>query len=200
MASPGDVLRLGDDRLTFLTTAAQSGGAYVEVAVDYAPAVIKPPAHYHPKQTERMQVQSGRLNLLLDGELQEYEAGDEFHIPPGAVHSLWNPGPEHTRIVWRTTPAYRTETVFETLWGLTNEGRLRPDGTPRLQMPLLALGFRDEYRVVTGRPFLVDMALCAALAPVSLACGYRSSYRPEQHPEDHVGDHLADRQGAHQSV
>lgn len=67
-------------------------------------------------------------------------------------------------------------------------------------MPLLALGFRDEYRVVTGRPFLVDMALCAALAPVSLACGYRSSYRPEQHPEDHVGDHLAGRQGAHQSV
>ncbi len=83
MASPGDVLRLGDDRLTFLTTAAQSGGAYVEVAVDYAPAVIKPPAHYHPKQTERMQVRSGRLNLLLDGELHEYEAGDEFHIPPG---------------------------------------------------------------------------------------------------------------------
>ncbi len=89
--------------------------------------------------------------------------------------------------------------MFETLWGgLTNEGRLRPDGTPRLQMPLLALGFRDEYRVVTGRPFLVDMALCAALAPpVSLACGYRASYRPEQHPPRTTWPTAG---GAHQSV
>lgn len=193
MASPGDTLRLGEDRLTFLTTAAQTGGAYVEVAVDYAPAVIKPPAHYHPKQTELMKVESGQVKVLLDGKLHEYGPGAEFYIPPGVVHSLWNPGPDTTRIVWRTTPAYRTETVFETLWGLTNEGRLRPDGTPRLQMPLLALEFRDEYRVVTGRPFLVDMALCAALSPVSLACGYRSTYRPPQpqHQEEHQEEHLS---------
>jgi quercetin dioxygenase-like cupin family protein len=179
MARPGDVLSLGQDRLTFLTTAAETDGAFVEVEVDYAPASIKPPQHYHPKQTERMQLQSGALHVLLDGVLHEYTAGDEFYIPPGAVHSIWNPGPERTRINWRTTPAYRTETVFETLWGLTNEGRLRPDGTPRLQMPLLGLGFRDEYRVATGRPFMVDMALCTALAPLSLAMGYRFTYRPQ---------------------
>jgi quercetin dioxygenase-like cupin family protein len=178
MARPGDVLSLGEDRLTFLTTAAETGGAYVEVEVDYAPAVIKPPQHYHPKQTERMRITSGELHALVDGVLHKYTAGDEFYIPPGAVHSIWNPGPEHARLNWRTTPAYRTETVFETLWGLTNEGRLRPNGTPFLQMPLLALGFRDEYRVVTGRPFLVDMALCTALAPLSLATGYRPTYRP----------------------
>ncbi|MFD8203537.1 cupin domain-containing protein [Streptomyces sp. NPDC059701] len=180
MARPGDVLHLGEDRLTFLTTSAETNGAYLEVEAEYAPASIKPPVHYHPKQTERMQVTSGRLNLLLDGDLREYTAGDEFHIPPNTPHSLWNPGPERARINWRTTPAYRTEKVFETLWGLTNEGRLRPDGTPFLQMPLLVLGFRDEYRVVTGRPHLLDVALCTALAPLSLALGYRPTYRPAQ--------------------
>jgi quercetin dioxygenase-like cupin family protein len=180
MASPGDVLRLGEDRLIFLKTAAETDGAYVEVAVEYSPASIKPPQHYHPRQTERMQVERGHLHLLLNGTLHEYGPGDEFYIPPGAVHSIWNPGPERARITWRTTPAYKTEKVFETLWGLTNEGRLKPDGTPRLQMPLLALGFRDEYRVVTGRPFLVDMALCTALAPLSVAMGYRPTYRPPQ--------------------
>lgn len=130
MARPGDTLRLGKDTLTFLTTAAETDGAYVEVAVEYAPAVIKPPQHYHPRQTEHMRLESGRLHLQLDGTLHEHEQGADFHIPPGAVHSMWNPGPETTRVIWRTTPAYQTETVFETLWGLTNEGRLRPDGTP----------------------------------------------------------------------
>jgi hypothetical protein len=127
-----------------------------------------------------MRLKSGRLSLQLDGVLHEYEQGADFYIPPGAIHSMWNPGPEPTRVIWRTTPAYQTETVFETLWGLTNEGRLRPDGTPRLQMPLLALAFRDEYRVVTGRPYPLDTALCLLLSPLSLACGYRPTYRPPQ--------------------
>jgi quercetin dioxygenase-like cupin family protein len=180
MARPGDTLHLGKDKLTFLTTAAETDGAFVEVEVEYAPAVIKPPQHYHPRQTEHMRLKSGRLSLQLDGVLHEYEQGADFYIPPGAVHSMWNPGPEPTRVIWRTTPAYQTETVFETLWGLTNEGRLRPDGTPRLQMPLLALAFRDEYRVVTGRPYPLDTALCLLLSPLSLACGYRPTYRPPQ--------------------
>lgn len=47
-------------------------------------------------------------------------------------------------------------------------------------MPLLALAFRDEYRVVTGRPFPLDMGLCLLLAPLGLACGYRPTYRPPQ--------------------
>ncbi|MET9697409.1 cupin domain-containing protein [Streptomyces sp. NPDC006529] len=179
MARPGDTLQLGKDRLTFLTTASQTNGAYVEVEVEYAPAVLKPPVHYHPKQTEVMQVRGGRIVLQLDGVEHEYTEGAEFYIPPGVRHSMWNPGPETTRMVWRTTPAYQTEKVFETLWGLANEGRLSASG-PALQMPLLALGFRDEYRVVTGRPFALDMALCTLLAPVGLACGYRPSYKPPQ--------------------
>ncbi|MEU7553049.1 cupin domain-containing protein [Streptomyces sp. NPDC044571] len=182
MARPGDILHLGNDRLTFLTTAAETNGAYVEVEVDYAAAAVKPPVHYHPRQTESMRLESGEIHLQLDGVVHKYKAGDEFYIPPGAAHSMWNPGPERTRMVWRTTPAYQTEKVFETLWGLTNEGRLKPDGTPRLQMPLLALAFRDEYRVVTGRPFALDMALCTVLAPVGLACGYRPTYKPPQPP------------------
>lgn len=48
MARPGDTLHLGKDKLTFLTTAAETDGAFVEVEVEYAPAVIKPPQHYHP--------------------------------------------------------------------------------------------------------------------------------------------------------
>lgn len=180
MARSGDVLHVGEDRMTFLTTAAETKGAFVEVEVDYAPAAAKPPLHYHPRQTESMRLESGRMDVLLDGTLHKYRAGDEFSIPPGAHHSMWNPGPERARMVWRTSPAYRTEKVFETLWGLAGEGRLKADGTPRLQMPLIALGFRGEYRAVTGRPFALDMALCALLAPVGLACGYRPTYRPPQ--------------------
>ncbi|MFD7028976.1 cupin domain-containing protein [Streptomyces sp. NPDC059917] len=179
MARPGDTLQLGQDKLTFLTTSSQTNGAYVEVEVEYAPTVLKPPVHYHPRQTEAMRVRGGRIVIQLDGVEHEYAEGSEFYIPPGVPHSMWNPGPETTRMVWRTTPAYQTERVFETLWGLANEGRLTADG-PKLQMPLLALGFRDEYRVITGRPYALDMALCTLLAPVGLACGYRPFYKPPQ--------------------
>jgi quercetin dioxygenase-like cupin family protein len=180
MARSGDTLHMGADRLTFLATAADTDGAYLEVEVDYASAAHMPPAHYHPKQTELFRVQSGQINVRLDGTLHTYSAGAEFHIPPGVAHSMWNDGPERARMTWRVTPAYRTEQLFETLWGLAGEGRLRPDGTPFLQMPLLALGFREEYRAVTGRPFAVDMALSTLLAPVGLACGYRPTYQPPQ--------------------
>lgn len=183
MARSGDILHLGEDRLTFLTTAAETDGAYVEVEVDYAGSANMPPTHYHPKQTELFRVQSGEIHVRLDGDVRTYRAGTEFYIPPGVPHSMWNSGPKRARMTWRVTPAYRTEQLFETLWGLAAEGRLRPDGTPFLQMPLLALGFRDEYRVPTGRPHALDMALCAVLAPVGLACGYRPTYQPPQRTE-----------------
>lgn len=93
MARPGDTLRLGKDTLTFLTTAAETGGAYVEVAVEYAPAVIKPPQHYHPRQTEHMRLESGRLSLQLDGTLHEYEPGADFHIPRAPSTPCGTPDP-----------------------------------------------------------------------------------------------------------
>lgn len=177
MARAGDTLRLGDDRLIFRRTSRDTGGAYVEVEVTYAPAVTLPPVHHHPRQLEHMRLLAGELRVEMDGTTHEYGPGDAFRIPPRVPHTLWNPGPGPTTVVWRTAPALDTEKVFETLWGLADEGRIAT-GKPLLHTALLALRFRNEYRLVTGRPFAVDMALCSLLAPLGLACGYRPTYRP----------------------
>ncbi|MYU20818.1 cupin domain-containing protein [Streptomyces sp. SID8352] len=177
MARAGDTLKLGEDRLTFLTTARDTGGAHVEVEVEYAPAVTRPPVHYHPRQREHMRLVDGELRVDLDGRPRAYGPGEEFHVPSGVPHTLWNPGPGRTTVVWRTAPALDTEKVFETLWGLADEGRIAT-GKPLLHTALLALRFRNEYRLVTGRPFALDMAMCGLLAPLGLACGYRPTYRP----------------------
>ncbi|WP_406288656.1 cupin domain-containing protein [Embleya sp. NBC_00896] len=177
MARAGDTLRMGNDRLTFHKTSADTGGSYVEVEVDYGPVVNRPPVHTHPKQREHMRILSGELLVVMDGEESVYAPGEIVDIPPGVKHTLWNPGTERTVVRWRTSPALRTERVFETLWSLSEEGKLTPDGRPTLQVALLALAFRNEYRVSGPRPFAVDMALCTLLAPLGLACGYRFTHR-----------------------
>ncbi len=178
MARIGDRLYMGDDLLTFRKTAAETAGEYVEVECEYATTVVKPPVHHHPRQEEAMQVAGGTLRASLNGHTKDYRAGQSLVIPPGVRHSIWNPDGERTRFTWRTAPALRTEQVFETLWGLSNEGRITPDGTPRLQAALVALAFRNEYRVRTGLPFPLDLTLCALIAPIALARGYRFTYRP----------------------
>lgn len=180
MATAGDLIRLGKDTLIFRKTSADTNGEYVEVEVDYAPTVMRPPVHYHPRQQENMHIVSGALTTELDGYKRVYEAGEDLVIDPGVKHSIWNTGPEHTVISWRTSPALQTEQLFETLWSLADEGRITPKGPP-LQLALLGLAFRNEYRVVTGRPHALQMALCTLLAPIGLACGYRPYNKPAVH-------------------
>ncbi len=184
MAKIGDTLRLGGDTLVFRRTSADTGGEFVEVEVDYAPARFHPPVHFHPRQQENMRILSGALTVNMDGREQHYKEGDDFIIPRGTPHSLWNAGPDHTRVLWRTTPAFQTERVFETLWGLTNEGRVTPKG-PILQHALLTLAFRNDYRVVTGRNPQLELVMCALMAPLGLACGYRPYYRPKSENVSH---------------
>ncbi|MFC8518350.1 cupin domain-containing protein [Streptomyces sp. NPDC057257] len=176
MAHAGDTLHLGNDTLTFHRTAADTNGEYLEVEVDFAPAAFRPPIHYHPGQHERLDILDGALAVRMADTEQLYSAGETVFTPPRCPHTLWNPGPAHARVMWRTTPALRTERLFETLWGLAADHRIGPDG-PLLQIALLTFAFRNEYRIVSPRPPAVDLCLSALLAPLALARGYRPYHR-----------------------
>lgn len=90
---------------------------------------------------------------------------------------MWNPGPMPATFGWRTTPALRTEFMFETLWGLVAAGKMGRHGSPPpalLQSTLLMWSYRHEWRLASP-PYPVALPLSAALAVPARLLGYRDS-------------------------
>lgn len=102
------VLDSGPVRLEFTVTAADSGGALHEMRATYAPGSPLPPAHLHPAQTERFEVESGALSFLVDGVATTAGAGEALEVPPGAVHQVQNVGDVPAVARWQTRPALRS--------------------------------------------------------------------------------------------
>ncbi|MQA25643.1 MAG: cupin domain-containing protein [Micromonosporaceae bacterium] len=180
MAASDDILRQGDtDTLVFRQTSADTNGAYLEVEATYAPMIdVRPQLHYHPRQDELFRVLHGELSVLVDGEPRSLTAGQDLVVTRGQRHSMWNPGPAPARFLWRTTPALRTEAMFETFWGLVQAGKAGRHGLPRpplLQSMLLMWAYRNEWRLATP-PAAIALPLCAALSVPARALGYRAHY------------------------
>lgn len=180
MAETGTILRQGDtDTMTFRHTTAATGGAFVEVEAIYGPMPdVRPPVHSHPRQDEHFEILDGELTFEVEGERQVVGAGGLLDLPKGLRHTVWNDSDKPVRFTWRTTPALRTETMYETLWGLADEGRMGRHGSPRpplLQGALLMYGYRNEYRLAKP-PYPVLLTGCALLSAVGRLAGYRASY------------------------
>ncbi|MDG4809336.1 cupin domain-containing protein [Micromonospora sp. WMMD1120] len=178
MAEVGTVLRQGNtDTMTFRHPASASGGAYVEVEAVYSPMPdIRPPVHSHPRQDEHFEVLDGELHLDIEGERRVLHAGDALDLPRGLRHTAWNGGAERNRFIWRTTPALRTEAMYEKLWSLADEGKMGRHGSPPpglLQGGVLMFAYRHEYRLARP-PYPILLAGTAVLGAVGLLCGYRA--------------------------
>ena len=65
--------------------------------------------HFHRTSEEIYLFLSGMGTMQLDGEEAEVRAGDCVVIAPGAVHKLWNPGPEPLVLLCCCAPAYSHE-------------------------------------------------------------------------------------------
>lgn len=182
MATAGDVLRQGDtDTLRFVRTSADTKGAYLDVDVSYGPMTdLRPPLHYHPYQDEHFRVLDGELSVVVDDRHHTLTAGDELTVTRGQRHSMWNSGPTRVRFRWQTTPALRTEAMFETFWGLVEAGRAGRHGQPRpplLQSLLLIWTYRNEWRPCAPPP-AIALPLSAVLAMPARLLGHRTHYPP----------------------
>ena len=183
MAVAGETLEnpVSGQRIVFRKTADETGGELLEVEAVYTkPTPSRPPVHYHPRQRERFEVLSGRLEVLVDGERRTLVEGEVLTVQPGTPHSMWA---EETgvRVNWQTRPAMKTGAFFETLWGLARDGETSERGTPNLlQMAAIAREYADEFRLASP-PWPVQRALFAALAPAGRLLGYETR-RPEGNP------------------
>ncbi len=65
--------------------------------------------HYHRKTEEIYFILQGQGEMHLDGHTRRVGPGDAIAIPPGAVHTIRNPGPEVLRFLCCCTPPYEHE-------------------------------------------------------------------------------------------
>jgi quercetin dioxygenase-like cupin family protein len=164
------------ERLVFRQTAAETGGARLEIEATFTPRETPPPAHAHPRQTETFDVLDGTLRVRIDGRERDYGAGERFVVPPGTPHTMRAVGDAPARAVWTIEPALGTQTFFETLWGLARDGETDRNGVPNLLQAAVALrAYRHEFRL-TSPPAWVQRVAFGVLAPVGRLLGYRARY------------------------
>lgn len=178
------MVQAGDDfenpvsgqRLIFRKTARDTGGELVEVESVYTrPSPSRPPPHYHPHQEERFEILSGEVHAQIGGEERMFREGEVFMIAPLTPHTMWAEE-AGVRVNWQTRPALKTEAFFETLWGLSRDGKVNDKSVPNLlRAALIAREYRKEYRLVRP-PRTVQWMLFGPLAEVGKLLGYEAEY------------------------
>ena len=131
-------------RTVFRATAASTDGAYVEVEQTFRPHSPKPPLHLHPNQDEHFTVLQGRLHAIVGDVEQDLVAGDELDVPRGTPHQMWGAADEPTVVIWRTTPALRTDQFYCDLWLAAAETDFQPDVMRAYQV---TLQYAEEFQL-----------------------------------------------------
>jgi quercetin dioxygenase-like cupin family protein len=187
MARVGDTIEhpLSGERLTFLETAATTGGAFLKARIEMAAGGSLPRPHTHPGGSEHFDVAEGRVQIEVAGRRRVAEAGEKVVVPRGVGHVWGNPFAEPAAVVVTLSPAFDMETFFETWFGLARDGKVNPS----TQMPsfLQLVSIAHAYRVGIGTPGVLGLAmrgLGPMLAPLARARGYLPRY-PEY--SDHAG-------------
>jgi quercetin dioxygenase-like cupin family protein len=160
------------ERLVFRKSGAETDGQLLEMAVTYKPNSKKPPEHYHPYQEERFEVLRGSFHASIGGEESSFEPGDKFIVPANTPHWMYQRGDEGGELLWQVRPALRTQSFFETIWGLqASQGR----DIHFLQMAVILNEYRDEFRL-SSLPYGVQRILLPILAFIGRTKGYRPRY------------------------
>lgn len=157
-------------------TSDPGAGAAAELVWEatYPAQSPEPPPHFHPLQSERMEIRSGSVSARIDGSVRVLGPGDALDVPAGTPHALWNPGSEPATLTWRTMPARRRRELFAKLYDLAREGRTDATGVPNLlQVAVLESAYPDEIHL-TRPPAIVQRIAFAALAPIARMMGYRA--------------------------
>lgn len=176
MAYAGKVIESPDTRLVFKETAKETNGELLRfeqfVQKDHDPV----PAHIHGRQEERFVVLSGRMGVRAAGEESVLGPGEEVVVPPGTLHTFWNASADGAALhhVVELRPALRSETFFETVFGLQRDGRLAP-GRPDAAL-LMAPVILEHENWIAGPPIPLQKALFTVLALLGRPFGYRATY------------------------
>jgi quercetin dioxygenase-like cupin family protein len=133
---------MGDDKITFQATSADTDGAYA-FWLDEPPGHVGPPKHVHSREEEGFYVIEGQVQFRA-GHIDKLLTKDDFiALPKGIPHSWTNTTAGNARLITFTAGA-GNEGFFLTL-GASGVGPARPRAT----LPLEEINARTRRYGVT---------------------------------------------------
>jgi quercetin dioxygenase-like cupin family protein len=103
-AGTGPAYQSPIDRITFLITGEQTGGALFMAEVSIAPGGGNP-AHIHRREDEMFYLQQGTLTIEVGGKIVDASPGDFVRLPRGIAHSFKNNGNVDAKVLLAVVPA-----------------------------------------------------------------------------------------------
>ncbi len=180
MAYRGQIIEnpVSGERITFVTTAADTGGELLVIELELTPDGHAPGLHVHPIQQERFEVISGRMRFRQGLRSSVAGPGDVVVVEPGTAHAFANAGDGPARARVEIRPALQMERLFETAVALAREGRTTAKGMPTpLELALFTRHFAQEVRGPYAPAWLQRMSL-APLAWLAAHRGRDARYSP----------------------
>jgi mannose-6-phosphate isomerase-like protein (cupin superfamily) len=176
--APGQTLvnEITGETITFIETAAETGGAYTLIEVVLAPGGGVPMAHVHPNQSETFEVVDGHLAMKAGRDRLLARPGDVVTVGPGQVHKFWNDRAYPVTFRCTVAPALGFERFIETMFALAADGKLNKRGMPSpLRLAAIANAAFDNSRAPYIPAWLQKAGLSAG-ALLAKALGYRPTY------------------------
>ncbi|HYF27208.1 MAG TPA: cupin domain-containing protein [Baekduia sp.] len=160
------------ERFTFVRTAADTGGALLEIDAVCAPGATPAAPHIHPLQDETFTLHAGRVRLELADEVRELVPGETLTVPMGVAHTWSAVGDEDAHMTVRFDPALSTEAFFEEFFGLAQAGKVNAKGMPSLLRVMVLLDDHRGTLYLASAPVAVQRVLARLLAPIGRLLGY----------------------------
>lgn len=182
MIAPGQTLvnEITGETITFIETAAETGGAYTLIEVVLAPGGGVPMAHVHPNQSETFEVVDGQLAMKAGRDRLLARPGDVVTVAPGQVHKFWNDRAYPVTFRCTVAPALGFERFMETMFALAADGKTNRKGMPNpFRLAVIANAHFDTVRLPFP-PALVQRIGLALGAPLGRALGYEPVYVPAE--------------------
>ena len=102
--------------------SAETGGAFAFIEYAMLPSAWDgPEPHIHNSGSETFFVLEGTLQMLVGDQTIAATPGTCVHVPPGAVHTFSNPGPDRVRFAQIVCPGSLL-TMIEEIVGLLQAG------------------------------------------------------------------------------
>ena len=176
VARPGDIIEhpITRERLTFLETSAETGGASVRYQLEVAPGGFVAAPHVHPWIEERIDIVSGEWIFVIEGIERKLGPGDWAIIPARQVHSWRNAGPETGVAIVECRPALKTEEFFETFFGLAQDGLVDPTSGLPFQpwLAMMVVEYHNDFAHPAEPPLRSSSIRCdrSLTRPADRAC------------------------------